>query len=271
MEFAGMMSTTARTTLHGLAIVIALHLLFVPSRAASAEEITVFAAASLKDALDEIGADWQKKTGNIAVISYGGSSALARQIQQGAPADLFFSASSQWMDTLETGGLIKPKTRHDFLGNSLVLVAHGRNGPQVEIANGFDLAGLLHGGKLAMALVDSVPAGQYGKQSLENLGVWDKIEPSVAQAENVRAALALVSVGEAPYGIVYASDAIAAANAGENLRVAGTFPTESHQPIIYPAALTTFSTKPEALEFLQSLSGEVAQTVFSEQGFVVLK
>lgn len=265
------MPSLARTTLYWSATLIALHLCLFPPQAAFAEEVTIFAAASLKDALDEIGADWQEKTGNVAVISYGGSSALAKQIQQGAPADIFFSASSEWMDVLEASGQIRPETRQDVLGNSLVLVEHGKDGPQVEIAKGFNLAERLNGGKLAMALVDSVPAGQYGKQSLENLEIWETIEPSVAQAENVRAALALVSAGEAPYGIVYASDAIAAANAGEDLHVVGTFPAESHQPIIYPAALTTFSTKTEALEFLQSLSGEAAQSVFTEQGFVVLK
>ena len=239
--------------------------------AAKAGEITVFAAASLKTALDRIAADWQEETGNTVVISYGGSPALAKQIQQGAPADIFISASQAWMDTLDDAKLIKPETRKNLLGNRLVLVAYGKDAPAVQITKGFELATLLGDGKLAMALVDSVPAGQYGKEALENLGVWTSVEASVAQSENVRAALALVTSGEAPYGIVYASDAIAADEAGDKVTVVGTFPEDSHKPIIYPAAVLASSTKPDAAAFLDSLSSNAAHAVFESQGFIVMK
>ena len=238
---------------------------------AAADEITVFAAASLKNALDAIATDWQAKTGNSAKISYGGSSALAKQIQEGAPADVFISAAVNWMDTLQKDNLIKPETRHDLLGNTLVLVAHGPDAPKVEIDKALDLAGMLNGGKLSMALVDSVPAGQYGKEALTNLGLWASVEGSVAQADNVRAALQLVQLGEAPYGIVYASDAIADSEADNRVSVVGTFPADSHRPIIYPAALVATSTSAAAEDFLKTLSSEASAKVFEAQGFTVLK
>lgn len=237
---------------------------------AKAEDITIFAAASLKTALDDIAADWQASTGNTAVISYGGSSALAKQIQQGAPADLFLSAAVNWMDTLEADGLINAATRKNLLGNTLVLVAHGRDAPAVTIGPEMDLAGLLGDGKLSMAMVDSVPAGQYGKEALTSLGLWESVEGSVAQSENVRAALALVQTGEAPLGIVYGSDAIADSDADRKVTVIGTFPADSHAPIIYPVAQIASSTKPEAKEFLDWLSSDAARTVFEGQGFTVL-
>ncbi|OCW57818.1 molybdate ABC transporter substrate-binding protein [Hoeflea olei] len=235
--------------------------------AAQAEEVTVFAAASMKTALDEVAADWQAETGNTAVISYAGSSALARQIQEGAPADLFISAAVNWMDTLEEAKLIKSETRVDLLGNTLVLIGHGADAADVEIAPGFDLAGLLGDNRLAMALVDSVPAGVYGKAALTSLGVWDAVEPKVAQADNVRAALQLVATGEAPMGIVYATDAAAE----PDVRVVATFPADSHPAIIYPAAVTAESAKPEAEAFLEYLSGAKARSAFEAQGFTVLK
>jgi molybdate transport system substrate-binding protein len=237
---------------------------------AKAEEITIFAAASLKTALDDIAADWQASTGNTAVISYGGSSALAKQIQQGAPADLFLSAAVNWMDTLEGDGLIKPETRKNLLGNTLVLVAHGSDAPALTIGQKLDLAGLLGDGKLSMAMVDSVPAGQYGKEALTSLGLWDDVEGSVAESENVRAALALVQTGEAPFGIVYGSDAIADSDADGRVTVVGTFPANSHAPIIYPVAQIASSMKPEAAEFLDWLSSDAARGIFESQGFTVL-
>ncbi len=151
----------------------------------SAGEITVFAASSLKTALDAIAADWQTQTGNTVTISYDSSAKLAKQLQEGAPADVFISASRQWMDTLADGSLIKPDSRKNILGNTLILIAAGKGAAPVEIAPGFDLAGLLGDGKLSMATVDSVPAGQYGKEALTSLGVWDAVAPKVAQAENV--------------------------------------------------------------------------------------
>lgn len=236
---------------------------------AQAEDITVFAAASLKNALDVIAADYESATGDKVLISYDASSKLAKQIQQGAPADIFVSAATNWMDTLQEGALIQPDSRHDLLGNRLVLIAHGAAEP-VEISAALDLPGLLAGGKLSMAMVDSVPAGQYGKEALENLGLWAAVEGSVVQSDNVRAALALVTLGEAPFGIVYASDAVADDEAGNHATVVGTFPADSHTPIVYPAALTA-TAKPAAAGFLTALSSDAAAGVFTAQGFTVLK
>ena len=234
---------------------------------ASAGEITVFAASSLKTALDSIAADWEKQTGNTVTISYDSSAKLAKQIQEGAPADLFISASKQWMDTLADAKLIKDDSRKTILGNTLILVAADKAAAPVEIVAGFDLAALVGDSKLAMGLVDSVPAGQYGKEALTNLGIWAAVEPKVAQAENVRAALKLVDTGEAAFGIVYASDAMA----DDKVAVVGTFPDDSHKPIIYPAAVTALSTAPEAQAFLDDLSTDAARAVFTAQGFIVLK
>ena len=233
---------------------------------ALAEEVVVFAAASLKEALDAVAADFQAETGNSVTISYAGSNALAKQIIEGAPADIFISAAVNWMDEVEKAGLVVPDTREDLLGNTLVLVAHGKDAKPAEIGPGFDLAALLGDGKLAMAMVDSVPAGQYGKESLEKLGLWSAVEASVAQAENVRAALALVSTGEAPYGIVYASDAVA----DENVTVVGTFPADSHKAIVYPAALLTGAADAADKAFFEALSSDAADAKFTAQGFAIL-
>lgn len=231
---------------------------------AAADEVVVFAAASLKTALDAVAADWQAATGHTVTISYAGSNVLAKQIIEGAPADIFVSAAADWMDEVERAGLTVPGSRADLLGNTLVLVAHGEAAP-VEIGPGLDLAGILGEEKLAMALVDSVPAGQYGKAALENLGLWAAVAPSVAQVDNVRAALALVAAGEAPYGIVYATDA--AAEPG--VSILGTFPADSHPAILYPAALLAGATDPADQAFFAALSGEAADAVFRAQGFTV--
>jgi molybdate transport system substrate-binding protein len=238
--------------------------------AASADRVTVFAAASLKTALDEIAARWGEATGNEVVASYAGSPQLAQQIAEGAPADLFLSASVQWMDELASQSLIVPDSRRDLLGNTLVLVAHGPDAPPVEIGPDLDLLALLNGGRLAMALVDSVPAGQYGKEALTSLGLWGAVEPWVAQSENVRAALALVASGEAPYGIVYGSDAVADDEAEDQVTVVGTFPSDSHAPITYPAALVAGRDTPAAREFLDHLSSPEASEVFARLGFTPL-
>jgi len=252
------------------ALAAALLILTLPYPA-QAEDITVFAAASLKTALDAIADQWHAETGTTVVLSYGGSPALARQIADGAPADIFISASTAWMDVLADESLIRPDTRRDLLGNTLVLIAAGHDAAAVTIAPGFDLAGLLGDGKLSMALVDSVPAGQYGKQALQSLGIWPSVESSVAQSENVRAALVLVATGEAPFGVVYGSDAIADDAAGDDVTVVGTFPQGSHPPIVYPAALLASSAKPQAAAFLDGLSSDAATAVFEGQGFIVLK
>ncbi|AZL61016.1 molybdate ABC transporter substrate-binding protein [Tabrizicola piscis] len=233
-----------------------------PARAA---EVTVFAAASLKTALDEIAAEWQADTGHSVVVSYGGSSALAKQIIEAAPADIFISASIEWMDAVAEAGLVRDGTRVDLLGNRLVLVAHGAGAAPVALDAGTDLAGMLAGGKLSMAMVTSVPAGQYGREALTALGLWDSVAGSVAQSENVRVALQLVALGEAPLGIVYASDAVAE----PGVTVVATFPEGSHSPIIYPAAVLQTAV-PEAEAFLDYLSGPDARAVFEAQGFLPL-
>lgn len=234
--------------------------------AAGAEEVVVFAAASMKNALDAVAADFQAGTGHTVTISYAGSNALAKQIIEGAPADIFISAAVNWMDEVEKAGLVAEGARADLLGNTLVLIAHGTEAEPVEIGPGFDLKSLIGEEKLAMALVDSVPAGQYGKAALESLGIWADVEPSVAQSDNVRATLALVATGEAPYGIVYATDAAAE----DNVTVVGTFPAETHPPIIYPAALLTGAADAADKAFYEALSGDAADAAFAKEGFAIL-
>ncbi len=256
----------SRTTSKPLAALVLATFTTAAPFAASADEITVFAAASMKNAMDEIAVQWADETGHTLAMSLAGSSSLARQIQQGAPVDIFISANPDWVDTLESDGLIAEGTRFDLLGNAIVLIAHGFNAAPVEISPGFDLAGMLGDNKLAMALVDAVPAGIYGKAALSDLGVWDTVEPKVAQADNVRAALAFVSTGEAPMGIVYATDAIA----DDNVTVVGTFPNETHPPIIYPAAAIAASENPLNEAFLTFLRSDAARAAFERQGFTAL-
>lgn len=233
--------------------------------AAAAEQVTVFAAASLRTALDDFAADWQAETGHATAISYAGSSVLAKQIVAGAPADVFISASIGWMDEVEAAGLIAGAARRDILGNSLVLIAHGSDADAVGIGPETDLPGLLGDGRLAMALVDAVPAGQYGKAALESLGLWGPVAPAVAQADNVRAALALVATGEAPLGIVYATDAAAE----DDVTVVGTFPPDSHPPIVYPAALLAGAADAADRAFFEALTSATATAAFRRQGFTV--
>lgn len=228
--------------------------------------VTVFAAASLKNAMDGIAAAWRARTGHDVVVSLAGSSALARQIQAGAPADVFISANADWMDRLEADGLLIEGTRRDLLANSIVLVAHDGNVAPLEISPALDLSGLIGEGRLAMALVEAVPAGIYGKAALTQLGLWDTVAPKVAQADNVRAALALVATGEAPFGIVYATDAVAEARVG----VVGTFPADTHPPIVYPAAVLDGRDNPLATDFLAFLGSAEASGIFAAEGFVVL-
>jgi molybdate transport system substrate-binding protein len=235
--------------------------------AIAAEKVTVFAAASLKNALDAANAAWQAETGNETTVSYAASSALAKQIEAAAPADLFISADLAWMDYVAEKKLIKDETRSNLLGNRIVLVAPKDAAKAVDIKEGFDLAGLVGDGKLAMGAVDSVPAGKYGKAALEKLGVWPSVESKVAGAESVRAALALVSRGEAPYGIVYETDA--AADPG--VAIVGTFPEDSHPPIIYPVAILAESRSPAAAAYLDFLKSEKAAPFFTGQGFTILK
>lgn len=223
---------------------------------------TVFAAASLKDALDAVAAGWQEKTGKKPVISYAATSALAKQISQGAEADIFISADQAWMDYVAEQGFVEPGSRFDLLSNRLVLIAPKGWPLTAEIGPGFPLAKLLGDGRLAIAVVDAVPAGKYGKAALKSLGVWNQVQDRLAQAENVRAALRLVSRGEAPLGIVYASDA----RADAGVKVLGVFPAGSHPPIVYPAAQLTASTSPNAGAFLAYLRTPQAAARFEEHG-----
>lgn len=230
-----------------------------------AGDVTVFAAASLKTAMDTIAAQYTADTGNAAHVSLAGSSALARQLQHGAPADVFISANTGWMDMLQADGLIDDASRTDLLANSLVLIAHDPDAAPVDLAS-TDLAALLNGGKVAMALVDAVPAGLYGKTALTRLGQWQTLAPQVAQADNVRAALALVALGAAPYGIVYATDA----QADPRVTVVATFPADSHPPVVYPAATLSRSPNPAKGAFLSYLTSAPARAAFEAQGFSVL-
>jgi molybdate transport system substrate-binding protein len=233
---------------------------------AQSGNVVVFAAASLKTALDDIKAAWSRETGRKAVISYAATNALAKQIEAGAPADLFFSADLDWMDYAASRKLIRPETRVNLLGNALVLIAPKDAAVRVTLQPGLDLAGLLGSGRLAMANVEAVPAGKYGKTALEKLGAWNAVKDRVAQAESVRAALLLVSRAESPLGIVYRTDAAS----DPNVKILGTFPDESHEPIVYPVALTVGSSNPDAQAFLDYLRSGKARGLFEAQGFAVI-
>lgn len=248
-----------------LSLVVALTLAARPA-AAQSTDVLFFAAASLKNALDAIDDQYQKDTGKHVVVSLAASSQLAKQIESGAPADIFISADLDWMDYLAQKNLIKTDARKNLLGNELVLIAPKDSTAIVNIAPGFDLAKALGGGKLAMADTSAVPAGKYGKAALEKLGVWDHVAGQIAQAENVRAALALVTRGEAPLGIVYQTDA--AVEPG--VKIVATFPADTHPPIIYPIALLAASKNPDAAAYLAYLEGAKGRLLFEKQGFVVL-
>ncbi len=234
--------------------------------AAQADEVVVFAAASLKGALDNVNDAWKAETGKSAKISYAASSALAKQIEEGAPADVFISADLDWMKYLSDKKLTRPDTELKLLGNRIVLVAPADSKAEVKIEKGFDLAGLLGDGRIAMGDVKAVPAGKYGKAALEALGVWGSVENKIAQAENVRAALKLVSTGEAPFGIVYQTDA--AVEPG--VKIVGTFPDDSHAPIVYPIAVTADSKNSDAGDFVKYLQTDKARGLFEAQGFTFL-
>jgi molybdate transport system substrate-binding protein len=223
----------------------------------------VLAAASLQESLTAAADAWAARKHERPTLSFAASSALARQIDAGAPADIFISADEPWMDDVVKHGLIRLGTRVSFLANRLVLVAPVATARLVAIRPGFPLAALIGSGKLAMGEPNSVPAGKYGKEALIRLGVWDAVGPKVASAENVRAALALVQRGEVPYGIVYATDAMAA----KGVRVVGVFPTTSHAPITYPIALLTASTSPDAEAFRRFVISGTGKAIFKKYGF----
>ena len=226
----------------------------------------VFAAASMKTALDAAAAAWTAETGKTPPIVYASSAVLAKQIEQGAPADIFISADLNWMDYLDKAKLIRPGTRHNLLGNALVLIEPADASAKLTIAKGFDLAGAIGDGKLAVCTIASCPGGIYAKEALEALGIWAKVEPKLAQADNIRNALTLVSRGEAKFGIVYATDA----KADPKVKVVGVFPEATHSPIVYPVALVETSKNPDAALFADYLSSKAAKKIWSEQGFKIL-
>jgi molybdate transport system substrate-binding protein len=247
-------------------LAIAATLAALPARAQDVT-LTVFAAASMKNAVDDINAAFSKTNSNIKVVSsYAASSALAKQIESGAPADLFASADLEWMDYVAKKDLIKPETRVSLLGNRLVLIAPKDSKiDNVTIGQGFDLAKLAGNGRIATGDVSSVPVGKYAKAALEKLGAWEMAAPKFAMAESVRAALTLVARGEAVLGIVYATDA----KVEPEVKIVGTFPADSHPAIIYPVAATT-SAGTGAAAYLAFLRSQAAKTIFEKYGFSFL-
>jgi molybdate transport system substrate-binding protein len=231
-----------------------------------AQPLTVFAAASLKESLDEAARAYEKQTGTPVRVSYAASSALARQIEQGAPADVFFSADLEWMDYLQQRQKIDPASRRNLLGNQLVLVAPKNSRAQVDLQKPASLSAALGNGRLAIGQIRSVPAGKYARASLEALGAWDGVKSKLAESESVRAALMLVARGETPLGIVYVSDA----KAEPAVRVVAVLPDDSHPPIVYPGAALRDSRHPQAAAFVHWLSSPTARTVFQRRGFTVL-
>ncbi len=235
-----------------------------PPRAVAQEQtLTVFAAASLKNALDDADSAFTKTTGIKVVASYAASSALAKQMESGAPADAFISADLKWMDYVADKKLIEPHTRFNLLGNKLVLIARKDSTlSNVQIGQGFDIAKLAGDGRIAVADVKAVPAGLYAKAALETLGAWAMAEPKLAQAENVRATLAFVARGETPIGIVYETDA----KVEPSVKIVGLFPDGSYPPVTYPGAATV-SSKPDTAKYLRFLRGAEAKAVFEKYGF----
>jgi molybdate transport system substrate-binding protein len=233
---------------------------------AQPRDVVVFAAASLKNALDDIKTQYERDTGKHVTISYGASPTLAKQIEAAAPADIFISADLDWMDYLAERKLIKPGSRVNLLGNSIVLIAPANSTASTAIGPNFPLASLLGNGRLAMADPNSVPAGKYGKAALEKLGVWSSVADRIAPAENVRAALLLVSRGETPLGIVYKTDAISA----PGVKIIATFHADTHPTIVYPTALAASTTNPDAEAFAANLRSPTAARLFEKQGFTVL-
>ena len=224
----------------------------------------ILAAASLQESLTAAADAWAAKGHPKPILSFAASSALARQIDAGAPADLFISADEPWMDDVQKHGRVRPGTRVSFLANRLVLVASASPPPKVAIRRGFPLATMLGTGRLAMADPDAVPAGKYGKAALMTLGVWPQVRDRIAPGDSVRAALAFVERGQTPYGIVYATDAAAS----KAVRVAGTFPANSHPPITYPIATLASATSPDAAGLERFLTSREGKAIFRRYGFL---
>ena len=235
----------------------------VTAAADESQSVLVFGAASLTDVLDELGKAFTAKTQVPVKSSLAASSALAKQIEAGAPADVFFSADLEWMDYLDKRNLLRPGSRHDVVLNRLVLIAPADSKVSVKIAPGFDLLEALgDGGKLVTGDPDSVPVGKYAHTALDKLGVWDRVSSRLVRAENVRSALAFVARGEAALGIVYQTDALAE----KRVRILDVFPEDSHPPVTYPIALTAHAS-PEAQRFEDFVVSEAAKPIFRKYGF----
>jgi len=232
----------------------------------ASQPLVVLAASSLQEALQAEADAWVKQDHPHPVLSFAASSALARQIESGAPADLFLSADEDWMDAVEKAGALRKGTRRDLLGNSIVLIAPKASAAAVDLSSAASLDAAIGKGRLAMANPEAVPAGKYGKAALEHLKLWDNVARKVAATDNVRAALALVESGEAPLGIVYATDAAASAK----VRVVATFPAGSHPPIRYPVAILAASTSRQAESFERFLASARGRAIFARHGFVPL-
>ncbi len=234
--------------------------------AARADDIMVFAAASLTNALNEIGEAFTARTGHTVKPSYAASSALAKQVEQGSPAHVFASADLKWMDYLTQAKLVNADTRFNLLGNTLVLVAPADSRlTRLELDAKTDLAALAGDGRIATGNPDSVPVGLYFKQAMERAGQWGKVAPKIAGADSVRAALALVERGEVPLGVVYATDAAVS----KKVKVIGTFPGTMHDPVVYPFALIAGKETPAAKAFLDYVRSDAAKGVFAKYGFKV--
>lgn len=246
-------------------LLIAVSLASTTARAQDDAGLTVFAAASLKEALDDAAAAYRRQTGVPVRVSYAASSALARQIEQGAPADVFFSADLEWMDYLQQRNRLDVATRRSLLGNRLVLIAPRASKAQVDLRRPATLLAALGDGRLAVGQTRTVPAGKYAKASLESLSLWNGVRPRLAESESVRAALMLVARGETPLGIVYASDA----KAEPGVRVVATFPEDSHPPIVYPVAALRGARAAQAARFVQWLASPAADALFTKRGFTV--
>jgi molybdate transport system substrate-binding protein len=261
------MTLMKRHVLHGCLLTLSLALWCLPSSAADAVKppITVFAAASLTNVLQEVGDAFTKETSIPVRFSFAASSALARQIENGSPADIFFSADLEWMDYLQTRQLIQPATRHDILGNRLVLIAPADTTTKLKIEAHFPLLAALGKGRLSTGDPDSVPVGRYAREALGNLGVWDDVKDRLIRADSVRSALAFVDRGEAPLGIVYETDALI----DKNVRMVDVFPAASHQPIVYPIALTAMA-QADAARLIAYIRGPAAEITFKAYGFAQL-
>jgi molybdate transport system substrate-binding protein len=233
---------------------------------ARSEDLTVFAAASLKNAAEDIGKAYEAAGKGKVIYSFASSGDLAKQIENGAPASIFISADKKWMDYAAEKNLIVADSRKDLLGNTLTLIAPADSDLTADFKAGVDLAALIGDSKLAMGDPDSVPAGRYGKAALEKLGLWASVEPKVARTKDVRAALALVERGEAAAGVVYRTDALVS----DKVRIAGEFPEDSHAPIVYPIAIVAEHNDDAAKAFYSFLTGDEARAVFEKYGFTIL-